>query len=119
VDPSSARGDDRHGEALAQITTEIVRLYSEYYGRGPTRRATSSRTPTSSLSYAPRSRPWSARWPTPGTVIRCGAVRLTFQEALAEAFKAVVEEALSRHVVSYHSQLLIDADIGFEMFVLD
>jgi hypothetical protein len=38
VDSSPARGGDGpHGEALAQITTEIVRLYSEYYGRGPTR----------------------------------------------------------------------------------
>ena len=38
MDSSPARGGDgRHGEALAQITTEIVGLYREYYGRGPTR----------------------------------------------------------------------------------
>ena len=38
MDSSPARGGDGpHGEALAQITTEIVRLYREYYGRGPTR----------------------------------------------------------------------------------
>jgi hypothetical protein len=43
----------------------------------------------------------------------------SLQEALAETFKAVVEEALSRHVVTYHGQLLVDADIGFEMFAVE
>jgi uncharacterized protein YbcI len=45
-------------------------------------------------------------------------VRLTFQEAMADSFKSVVERALSRPVAAYHSQLLADADIGFELFVL-
>jgi hypothetical protein len=38
---------------------------------------------------------------------------------MAHNFKAVVEQAVGRRVVAYHSQLLIDADMGFEMFVLD
>jgi hypothetical protein len=37
---------------------------------------------------------------------------------MADSFKAVVEKALGRDVVSYHSQLLVDADVGFELFVL-
>ena len=40
---------------------------------------------------------------------RCADVRLTFQEAMADSFKGVVEEALGRRVDAYHSQLLIDA----------
>ena len=47
------------------------------------------------------------------------SVRLTFQEAMADSFKARGREALGRRVASYHSQLLIDADIGFELFVLE
>jgi uncharacterized protein YbcI len=46
-------------------------------------------------------------------------VRITFQEAMADSFKDVVEKALGRRVTAYHSQLLLDADIGFELFVLD
>ena len=46
-------------------------------------------------------------------------MRMTFQAAMSEPFKDVVARALSRPVVAYHGQLLVDADIGFEMFVLD
>jgi hypothetical protein len=31
----------------------------------------------------------------------------------------VVAGALGRRVAAYHSQLLIDADLGFELFVLE
>jgi uncharacterized protein YbcI len=46
-------------------------------------------------------------------------VRLIFQEEMADAFKGVVEGALGRRVIAYHSQLLTEADIGFELFVLE
>jgi hypothetical protein len=46
-------------------------------------------------------------------------MRMTFQAAMSEPFKDVVARALSGPVVAYHRQLLVDADIGFEMFVLD
>jgi uncharacterized protein YbcI len=45
-------------------------------------------------------------------------VRLTFQEAMARSFKAVVEKELGREVVAYHSQITFDPNIGFEVFVL-
>jgi hypothetical protein len=38
---------------------------------------------------------------------------------MADSFKGVVEQAFGRRVESYHSQLLLDADIGFELFVLE
>ena len=34
-------------------------------------------------------------------------VRLVFQEAMAASFKGVVEQALGRRVVAYHSQILV------------
>ena len=46
-------------------------------------------------------------------------VRLTFQEAEAERFKAVVAEAMGRKVVTYHSQVAFDPPMGFEIFVLE
>ena len=121
TDQTQAAGSEgTHGEELAQITNGIVRLFSEYYGRGPTR-AKSYLLDDVYVVTALRD--------TLTTVERTLAetghedmvrnVRLTFQEALAETFMGVVEEALGRRVVAYHSQLLIDADIGFELFVLE
>jgi uncharacterized protein YbcI len=121
VDPTQASDSETgHGEELAEVTNGIVRLFSEYYGRGPTR-AKSYLLDDSYLVTVLRD--------TLTTVERTLAdsghggqvrsVRLTFQEALADTFKGVVEQALGRRVVSYHSQLLIDADMGFELFVLE
>jgi uncharacterized protein YbcI len=112
--------DENHGEELAEITNGIVRLFSEYYGRGPTRAKSYLLDDTyvvtvlrDTLTTVERTLAESGH----GDQVR--SVRLTFQEAMADSFKAVVEQGLGRRVVSYHSQLLIDADMGFELFVLD
>jgi uncharacterized protein YbcI len=121
VDPTeTSESEARNGEALAEVTNGIVRLFSEYYGRGPTRAksyllddAYVVTVLRDTLTTVERTLADTGH----GDQVR--AVRLTFQEAMAETFKAVVEEALGRRVVSYHSQLLIDADMGFELFVLE
>jgi uncharacterized protein YbcI len=121
VDPTETSDAEAHnGEALADVTNGIVRLFSEYYGRGPTRAksyllddAYVVTVLRDTLTTVERTLADTGH----GDQVR--AVRLTFQEAMADTFKAVVEEALGRHVVSYHSQLLIDADMGFELFVLE
>jgi uncharacterized protein YbcI len=121
VDSTETSGPEgRHGEELAQITNGIVRLFSDYYGRGPTRAKSylldDSYVVTvlrDTLTTVERTLAETGH----GDQVR--AVRLTFQEAMADTFMGVVEEALGRKVVSYHSQLLIDADMGFELFVLE
>jgi uncharacterized protein YbcI len=121
VDPTQAPDSEaRHGEELAEITNGIVRLFSEYYGRGPTRAKSYILDDAYVVTVLRDTLTTVER-----TLAEAGhsdqvrSVRLTFQEALADTFKAVVEEALGRRVVSYHSQLLIDADMGFELFVLE
>jgi uncharacterized protein YbcI len=121
VDPApTSDSEARHGEDLAEVTNGIVRLFSEYYGRGPTRAKSYLLDDTylvtvlrDTLTTVERTLAETGH----GDQVR--SVRLTFQEAMADSFKAVVEEALGRRVVSYHSQLLIDADMGFELFVLE
>jgi uncharacterized protein YbcI len=109
-----------HGEQLAEITNGIVGLFSEYYGRGPTR-AKSYLLDDIYLVTVLRDTMTTVEH----TLVEVGhadqvrSVRLTFQEAMADSFKGVVESALGRPVTAYHSQLLVDADIGFELFVLD
>jgi uncharacterized protein YbcI len=105
---------------LAEITNGIVRLFSEYYGRGPTR----------AKSYLLEDRYLvTVLRDTMTTVERTLAengeadlvrrVRLTFQEAMADSFKGVVERVLGRRVTAYHSQILIEPDVGIEFFLLE
>jgi uncharacterized protein YbcI len=121
VTTGEARGtEDAHGEELAEITNGIVKLFSEYYGRGPTRAksyllddAYVVTVLRDTLTTVERTLAEAGH----GDQVR--SVRLTFQEAMAQEFMGVVEQALGRRVAAYHSQLLIDADLGFELFVLE
>jgi uncharacterized protein YbcI len=120
VDPAPASPASRHGDQLAEVTNGIVRLFSEYYGRGPTR-AKSFLLDDAYVVTVLRDTLTTVEQTlaTAGHGDQVRSVRLTFQEAMAGEFKGVVERALDRRVVAYHSQLLIDADLGFELFVLE
>ena len=113
-------GHARLGDDLAEITNGIVRLFSEYYGRGPTRAKTymlENRYVVTVLrdTMTTVERTLAER----GEKDLVRRVRLTFQEAMAASFKGVVEEALGRRVEAYHSQILIEPDVGFEFFMLE
>lgn len=45
-------------------------------------------------------------------------VRLRFQEQMHESFTGAVERIVGRKVLAYESQLVIDPDYAFEIFVL-
>ena len=111
---------NRYGEQLAAVTNGIVQLFSEYYGRGPTK----------AKSYVLDERIVvcvleDTLTTVEQTLVRNGhadmvrQVRLTFQEAMKDEFEGVVEKAMERRVAAYHSQLTMDPDIGFEFFVLE
>jgi uncharacterized protein YbcI len=121
VDPVEAEeGQPRLGDELAEITNGIVRLFSEYYGRGPTRAksylleghyvVTIVRDTLTTVERTLAER---------GEIDLVRRVRLTFQEAMAESFMGVVEKALGRRVAAYHSQILVEPDVGFEFFLLE
>jgi uncharacterized protein YbcI len=120
ITASDIDSESRQGEELAEITKGIVGLFAEYYGRGPTRAKTYLLDDAFVVTVLR-----DTMTTVEHTLAKGGYgeqvrnVRLTFQEEMAESFKGVVEKALGRKVASYHSQLLIDADIGFEMFVLN
>ncbi|HEX5980196.1 MAG TPA: Na-translocating system protein MpsC family protein [Thermoleophilaceae bacterium] len=116
----AAEGQARLGDDLAEITNGIVRLFSEYYGRGPTRAKTymlENRYVVTVLrdTMTTVERTLAQR----GEQDMVRRVRLTFQEAMAASFKGVVEDVLGRRVEAYHSQILIEPDVGFEFFMLE
>jgi len=110
----------RPGEDLAEVTNAIVRLFSDYYGRGPTR-AKSYLLDDRYLVTVLRDTLTTVERTLAETGERdlVRQVRLTFQEAMSDSFKGAVENALGRRVAAYHSQILVESDIGFEFFVLE
>src|SRR4051794_20244265 len=105
---------------LADITTGIIQLFRKRYGRGPTKGKTYLMDDRYVLCVLE-----GTMTTVEDTLARAGqedlvrSVRLTFQEVLAEEFTGVVEKALGRKVIAYHSQLTTDPDLGFELFVLE
>jgi uncharacterized protein YbcI len=115
--PDSAK---RQGEQLAAVTNGIVQLFSEYYGRGPDKAKSyllDERIVVCVLENTMTTVEQTLVQHDHGDMVR--QVRLTFQGAMAAEFKGVVEEAMGRRVTSYHSQLTMDPDMGFEFFVLE
>lgn len=109
-----------HGDALAEITNGIVGLFREYYGRGPTRAksymledryvVTVLRDTMTTVEHTLAEK---------GHAQMVRQVRLVFQEAMAASFTGVVEQALGKRVAAYHSQIMVDPDLGFEFFLLE
>jgi uncharacterized protein YbcI len=107
------------GEIAAEISNGIVKLFSEYYGRGPLKAKTylfdnysvtvledTLTTAEATLVKAEREQ-----------MVR--DFRLAFQTEMAGRFKGVVELATKRRVLTYQSQITFDPDHCFEFFVLD
>jgi uncharacterized protein YbcI len=108
------------GEQLAAVTNGVVKLFREYYGRGPTKAKSYLLDDRIIVCVLEETMTRVER-----TLVENGHggkvrdVRLTFQEAMAEEFKHCVAACMGRTVAAYHSQLALEPDIGFEFFVLD
>ena len=102
----SVESDRQQGTRLAEVSNVVVQIFSECYGRGPTK----------AKSYQFDN--YVQTLVNNGEVNLVRRVRLTFQEAVADRFKEAVAEAMGREVLSYHSQVVVDPPTGFEIFIL-
>jgi uncharacterized protein YbcI len=112
--------DERqHGGRLAEVSNAVVGIFSECYGRGPTK-AKSYLVDDYLLVVLE-----DILTQVEKTLVERGEeelvrrVRLTFQEAVADRFTDAVEEVLGRKVQTYHSQVTFHPPRGFEIFVLE
>jgi uncharacterized protein YbcI len=108
------------GEQLAAVTNGIVKLFRDYYGRGPTKAKSyilDDRIVVCVLENTMTRVEKTLVDNGHGSKVR--EVRLVFQEAMAHEFKQCVRDTLGREVMAYHSQLTLDPDLGFEFFVLE
>jgi uncharacterized protein YbcI len=108
------------GEQLAAVTNGIVKLFRDYYGRGPTKAKSyvlDDRIVVCVLENTMTTVERTLAENGHGDKVR--EVRLTFQETMADEFKRCVADPMGRKVLAYHSQLTLDPDLGFEFFVLE
>lgn len=113
-------GDQKSlGRMRATISTEIVRLQAEYYGKGPTKAKTYI---TDDLVVVVLEETFTK---AELTLIERGEresiqqIRRRFQQHMEDAFTGVVEQATGRKVRAFLSETNIDQDLSVETFLLE
>jgi uncharacterized protein YbcI len=108
------------GRLLAQISTAIVAILRDHYGRGPMKAKTYALDDI--LVVVMRGSGFTPLEQTimdsgkPGQVV---AMREQFQEVMAERYKNTIEELTGRKVMAFISQAHVEPDITVEMFFVD
>jgi uncharacterized protein YbcI len=111
-------GGNEHG-TLSAISNEMVRVYKEQFGRGPTKTRTQWAGPdiivvTLEQTFTPAERKLRAL----GEHARLRDLRMLFQYAEVAAFCDPIERLTGRTVRSFISGIDTEADLASEMFVL-
>ena len=109
----------RGGGQLADISNGIVQLLRETYGRGPTKAKTYLNDDIVLVVLEDILTTVEKTLLDDGRAGLVREVRLTYQEAESNRFKSVVEDAMGRRVLTYHSQVTFNPDMAFEIFVLE
>jgi uncharacterized protein YbcI len=107
------------GPLLAEVTNAVVQLHSSHYGKGPTR--SKSYLMDDVLMCVMR----DVLTTVERTLVEAGEqskvreTRLAFQDAMRDDFIDAVEQIVRRRVLGFTSQVLADADVAIEVFVLE
>jgi uncharacterized protein YbcI len=106
------------GEVRARISKEIVRLQSEYYGKGPTKAKTYI---VDDLVVVVLEESFTR---AEKTLVERGEreaiqqIRRRFQQQMADSFISIVEQATGRKVRVFLSETDVDQDVSVETFLL-
>lgn len=113
------RRDPARGEVLARISTGLVQLHSQYYGKGPTKAKTFLVNDTVICILRGGFTTVERTLIDQGNVNAVYDIRRSFQQAMEEQFTAIVEGAVGRSVIAYMSQIHQSPDLAVEIFVLE
>lgn len=113
-------GGDPQSSVRAEISREMVRLYKEQFGRGPTKARTEFAGPdliicTLEESFTPAER----RLVEMGEDQRLRDTRLYFQHATERQFCEVIERLVGRKVRAFVSGVDTKVDVSAEVFQLE
>ena len=117
--PEEATPAPVRGERLAAISTGLVQLHSQFYGKGPTKAKTYIFDDTVICLLQ------GGFTTVERTLLDTGddepvlRMRHSFQMAMESEFRSVVEEATGRKVIAYMSSIHVDPDLAAELFVLE
>jgi uncharacterized protein YbcI len=122
VEPKSVRptGHLGGGELLAAISTSIVGILREHYGRGPMKAKTYALDDI--IIVVMRG---SGFTPLEKTIMDSGepdrviAMREDFQRVMASRYRETIENLTGRKVVAFLSQAHVEPDITMEIFFID
>ncbi|MGN6586958.1 MAG: Na-translocating system protein MpsC family protein [Solirubrobacterales bacterium] len=118
---SKEAGNSNQFESVrAEISREMVRLYKELFGRGPTRARTEFAGPDIVIcslenTFTPAERSLAEM----GEHQRLRDTRLYFQAATEHRFREIIERLTRRKVRAFISGLDADVDICSEVFYLE
>ena len=105
---------------LQEISHEMVRIYKDQFGRGPTKVRTSYAGPDALVCLLERTfTPAERNLQAMGEHARLRDVRMFFQYAEQSRFIEPVERITGRTVRGFISGIDTQADIATEMFVLE
>jgi uncharacterized protein YbcI len=107
------------GRLLSAISTRIVALLREHYGRGPMRAKTYVLDDLVVCVLRDGFIPIEETMMQSGKEEQVLQMRRDFQKMMGLRYKEVVEELTGRKVTAFLSQAHIDPDITFEIFLLD
>jgi uncharacterized protein YbcI len=114
-------GQDEHkalGELRATISREIVRLFAEYYGKGPTKARTYVVDDLVVVVLEETFTRAEKTLATRGEGDAIQHIRRRFQQQMADSFTSVVEQATGRKVRAFLSETNIERDVSVETFLL-
>jgi uncharacterized protein YbcI len=113
------RQDDRAvGDARAEIATRIVRLHSEYYGKGPTKAKTYIIEDVVVVVLEETFTKAECTLVARGEIEAIQQIRRRFQQEMADEFTGIVEQATGRVVRAFLSATNLEADVSVEFFLL-
>jgi len=108
------------GELLSAISTRIVQMLREFYGRGPMKAKTYALDDI--IICVLRGSGFTAIEKTmmdSGEPERVVAMREDFQRIMATRYKGMIEELTGRKVMAFLSQAHVEPDITLEVFFVD
>jgi uncharacterized protein YbcI len=113
-------GGDAAQSLLLAISNEMVRIYKDQFGRGPTKVRTDWAGPDAVLctlrdSFTPAERNLAAM----GELHRLRDTRMFFQYATEGEFTASVEGLVGRKVIAFISGVDARTDVSAELFYFD
>ena len=118
--PEDSNGAAAFDSIRAEISREMVRLYKELFGRGPTKARTEFAGPDIVIcslenTFTPAERSLAEM----GEHQRLRDTRLYFQAATADRFREIIERLTGRKVRAFISGLDAQVDICSEVFYLE